>query len=314
MVSERWQGIGASAAVRRVSEALQAAGIPDSDAAFEALCLVRAALDGQDPRLAGPLTEQQAARLHALCARRAAREPLQYILGRWPFLDMELEVGPGVLIPREDTEVLCLAAADCLRRMGAPTDDSFAALLGGWPDGPDCRPAQGAPRAADLCAGSGCVGLGVCRLVPDVQVTALEKSPAAWPYLCRNTSGSRVTPVQGDVFGAEQTMEGGLWVIASNPPYITDAEMAALAPELAFEPRMALYAPDEGLAFYKYFAARWQRLLLPGGWMAFEIGAAQGQAVEEILRAAGASYVQRLADGAGRDRVVRARFDAPQDR
>ena len=118
-MSERRQGLGANAAVRRVCEALKAAGIPDSDAAFEALCLVRAALDGQDPRLAGALIEPQAVRLRALCARRAAREPLQYILGRWPFLDVELEVGPGVLIPREDTEVLCLAAADCLRRMGA---------------------------------------------------------------------------------------------------------------------------------------------------------------------------------------------------
>lgn len=313
MVSERRQGLGANAAVRRVCEALKAAGIPDSDAAFEALCLVRAALDGQDPRLAGALTEPQAVRLRALCARRAAREPLQYILGRWPFLDVELEVGPGVLIPREDTEILCLAAADCLRRMGAPADDSFAALLGGWPDGPDSRPAQGTPRLADLCAGSGCVGLGVCRLAPTAQVTAVEKSPAAWPYLCRNTAGSRVTPVQADVFGAEETLEGGLWVIASNPPYVTAAEMAALAPELAFEPRMALYAPDEGLAFYKYFAAHWRRLLAPGGWMAFEIGAAQGADVEGILQAAGASYVQRLADGAGRDRVVRARFDRPQD-
>ena len=102
-----------------VKKALREAGIDPADLPFEAVQLVRLALDGADPRLAGPLDDTQSAKLAELCQKRCDRWPLQYLAGRWPFLDMELEVGPGVLIPRPDTEVLCLAAADCARRLGA---------------------------------------------------------------------------------------------------------------------------------------------------------------------------------------------------
>lgn len=303
-------GLSGSRCVQRVKSALLAAGIDAADAPFEAAQLVRLALEGADPRLAGPLDAAQAGRLAALCQKRCDRWPLQYLAGRWPFLDMELEVGPGVLIPRPDTEVLCLAAADCARRMGAEADDALAAQLGGWPAAPEAAPAcpAGPPRLLDLCAGSGCVGLGMARLLPRAQVTAVEKSPDAWPYLVRNTASSRVTPVQGDVMGLERALPGGWWVIASNPPYVTAAEMQALSPEVAHEPEMALLGRDNGLEFYRYFAAHYPPLLAKGGWLAFEIGAAQGPAVAGLLRDAGASAVQILPDGAGRDRVVRGQF------
>ena len=146
-------------------------------------------------------------------------------------------------------------------------------------------------------------------MVPEASITAVEKSPQAFAYLQKNVEGTPIIAVEQDVFGFEKTIEpASVWVIASNPPYITEQEMQQLAPELQYEPQMALYAPNEGLAFYQYFAAAYRPLLKEGGWMAFEIGAAQGKAVSQILQQAGASFVQVLQDGAGRDRVVRARF------
>ena len=160
-------------ALREVEARLTAAGCPDAD--FDAGELFRL-VTGQDARLADrPLTVEQAAKLEALTARRATREPLQYLCGSWPFLDFELAVGPGVLCPRADTEVVAEAAAGMLAGVEAP-------------------------RVLDLCAGTGCLGLGVKRFCPAAQVTSLEKSPAAYRYLEQNAHLSPVltiTPVRG---------------------------------------------------------------------------------------------------------------------
>ena len=147
------------AAVREVEQRLTAAGCPDAD--FDARELFRLAT-GRDVRLSDrPLTAEQAAALEVLCSRRAAREPLQYLCGSWPFLDFELAVGPGVLCPRADTEVVAETAAELLAGVEAP-------------------------RVLDLCAGTGCLGLGVKRFCPAAQVTCVEKSPAAFAYLEKN--------------------------------------------------------------------------------------------------------------------------------
>ena len=146
-------------ALREVEAHLTAAGCPDAD--FDAGELFRL-VTGQDARLADrPLTAEQAAKLEALTARRATREPLQYLCGSWPFLDFELAVGPGVLCPRADTEVVAEAAAQMLAGVQAP-------------------------KVLDLCAGTGCLGLGVKRFCPDAQVTCVEKSPEAFRYLEQN--------------------------------------------------------------------------------------------------------------------------------
>ncbi len=290
---------------------LRQAGILEDEISFEAYQLVKMALDGQDPRFAEQISPQQAKRLSELCEKRCKRFPLQYLAGSWNFLDFELTVGEGVLIPREDTELLCLAAADCARRMGAKADDDFAAMLGGWPQADFCSSDDvGSIKVLDLCSGTGCVARGILRMVPVAQITAVEKSQEAYRYLIQNVENTGIIPIQADVFGFEQTIEAqSIGVIASNPPYITDEEMQQLAPELAYEPQMALYAPEQGLVFYRYFAEHYRPLLKKGGWMAFEIGALQGQAVKKILQQVGANFVQVLQDGAERDRVVRARFD-----
>ena len=266
---------------------LEAAGV--EDAAFDAAALVATqAGDGwrwQDPEL----DETALARLEALTARRAAREPLQYILGRWPFLDFELQVGPGVLCPRADTELLA---------------EEGAKRLAG----------KSSPAVLDLCAGSGCVGLGVKRLCPAARVTCLEKSPEAFQYLERNAASAlpgfdvacpAVSCIRGDVFEYQrQLAPESLDLILSNPPYVTDGEMERLAPEVLREPAMALRADHEGLAFYEHIAPAYLPALRPGGWLAVEIGWQQGAAVQAIFRAAGYEAVACIPDLEGRDRVV----------
>jgi release factor glutamine methyltransferase len=287
-------GLLPRAALAEVRTRLTAAGCPD--AAFDARELVRLALGdrgGRDPRWdETPLTAAEAARLEVLCARREAREPLQYLCGEWPFLNFTLAVGPGVLCPRADSEVVAEAAAELLRGVAAP-------------------------RVLDLCAGTGCLGLGVKMFCPDAQVTSLEKSPEAFAYLEQNAAQAlaplgiaapAVTPVRGDLFTYWQILpERALDLILSNPPYLTAQEMRTLQPEVAQEPAMALEAGEDGLVFYRAIAAHYRRALRPGGALALEIGWQQAAAVEELLRAAGWEQIETRKDYGGNDRCVLAR-------
>ena len=277
-------GLTPREAVRAVEARLSAAGCPDAD--YDARELFRVAA-GRDARLSDrALTTEEAEKLEALCTRREQREPLQYLCGIWSFLDFDLAVGPGVLCPRADTEVVAEAAAGMLAGVEAP-------------------------RVLDLCAGTGCLGLGVKRFCPAAQVTSLEKSPAAYRYLEQNAHLSPVltiTPVQGDLFTYWQTLpEGQLDLIVSNPPYLTAAEMAQLQPEVAKEPAMALAAGEDGLAFYRTIAEDYQQALRPGGALALEIGWQQREAVTALLAENGWVDIACQKDYGGNDRAVTAR-------
>ena len=311
------------AAVRDVEQRLTAAGCPDAD--YDARELFRLAA-GRDVRLSDrALTEPEAEKLEALCARRAAREPLQYLCGTWSFLDFELAVGPGVLCPRADTEVVAEAAAGMLAGVEAP-------------------------KVLDLCAGTGCLGLGIKRFCPAAEVTCVEKSPEAFAYLEKNARcalagqgrqtenlleptafeeaeapaldwgpalnalraaakpACAVQPVQGDLFTYWETLpEGQLDLIVSNPPYLTAAEMQQLQPEVAQEPAMALEAGEDGLVFYRALAQHYQRALRPGGALALEIGWQQREAVTALLAENGWVHIECRKDFGGNDRCIIAR-------
>lgn len=276
-------------ALREVEARLTDAGCPDAD--FDAGELFRL-VTGQDARLADrPLTAEQAAKLEALTARRATREPLQYLCGSWPFLDFELAVGPGVLCPRADTEVVAEAAAQMLAGVQAP-------------------------KVLDLCAGTGCLGLGVKRFCPEADVTCVEKSPEAFRYLKKNAVSAlkqgTARAVEGDLFTYWQGLpEGELDLIVSNPPYLTAAEMRQLQPEVAREPAMALEAGEDGLVFYRALAEHYQNALRPGGALALEIGWQQREAVTALLAANGWVDIACRKDYGGNDRCILARRSYP---
>ena len=273
-----------------VAGMLQASGCPDPD--FDAVELTRL-VTGQDPRLSEtPLTEEQAARLARLAALRFERRPLQYIEGKWGFLDFEVQVGEGVLIPRQDSEAICLKAIDLLK-------------------------GQAAPAVLDLCAGSGCLGLAVKSRCPAARVTAVEKSAEALPWLQKNAAEAlpgfdaahpALNVQQGDVFQwnkgqAEEQFD----LILANPPYLTAEEMRTLQPEVEFEPAMALDGGEDGLDFYRHIAKAYRPLTKPGGWLVMEFGWQQWEPVKALLEAAGWQDVQRILDAEGRDRGAAAR-------
>ena len=215
------------------------AGVPD--ARFDAVQLYKF-VTGRDPRLDNGPTPDEASSLRVLGERRAAREPLQYLLGEWDFMDFTLKVGRGVLCPRADSEVVCEAAIELLKDAEAPV-------------------------VYDLCAGTGCLGLGIARHLPGAAVTCVEKSADAWPYLTANVAGTGVQAVQGDILTYYNGLpSGGADLIISNPPYLTAEEMAHLMPETAREPAMALDGGADGLDFYRLLTAHYRDALRPGGW------------------------------------------------
>ncbi len=219
-------------------------------------------------------------------ARKRADEryPLQYLLGVWEFYDCEFKVGEGVLIPRPDTETVI----EVLRQ-----DLSVMSEL----------------RIADLCSGSGCIGIVLAKKFKNSEVIAVEKSEDALKYLYENIKRNEV-PLKvfaGDVcdekFIAENFTEK-FEVIVSNPPYLTEIEMGELETEVKFEPEMALLGGADGLYFYREITALWKDKLNENGILCYEIGYKQSEDVEKILRNAGFSNVRTVKDLGGNDRVV----------
>lgn len=264
---------------------LEQAGVDSS--AFDADCLFQKAfgLDRQSRILhsGGPADPERAEQYGAMAAERAAGRPLQYILGKWPFLDLELFVGEGVLIPREETELLVHAAAELLQGTKAPA-------------------------VIDLCAGTGAVALGLASLLPAARVTAAEWYEAAFGYLEKNireTGFQRVTPVRLDVLQPESALRfPQLDAVVSNPPYVEAGELSSLQREVRHEPVTALDGGGDGLLFYRAIARYWLPNLRPGGVAAVEVGERQAEAAASLFRAAGIGAIRILRDFNGIKRVV----------
>ena len=243
----------------------------------------------QLPRL-DSLTCEQVERFRALVARRAARVPLQHLTGTVGFRYIELMVGPGVFVPRPETESVAGAAIDLLR---------------------GCGPA---PVVVDLCSGSGAIALSIANEVPYARVHAVELDPGALAWLTRNATARRdagdtgVGIHQDDAREALPELDGAVDVVVSNPPYVAADELADVDPEVRdHDPRVALVADNGGLAVIRDVAATAWRLLRPGGWVVVEHSDRQGESAPAVLSAAGFVEVTDEADLAGRPRIAKGR-------
>lgn len=218
------------------------------------------------PALEVPEDKAQAA-LEAV-SRRLSGEPLQYILGEWEFYGLPFYVGEGVLIPRQDTETIAELAV------------SFA------------KGSKGAGfLAADLCAGSGCIGITLAKLAR-VPVKLLELSEQALGYLRRNIGLNGVQglceALRADVLLQESAEKlPPLDLIVTNPPYLTAQDMRELQTEVAHEPETALFGGEDGLDYYRRMIPLWGAKLKPGGMMAAEIGMGQEKDVMRIFEECG---------------------------
>ena len=213
--------------------------------------------------------------------RRAAHEPLQYILGEWTFFGGAIRCFEGVLIPRPETELLCEVA---LSKMGP----------------------RGAYEAMDLGCGSGAIAVTLAAN-SEGRVLALDISPDCLEATRTNSElrgvSGRVTARQGSML--EPCGESGRFeLIVSNPPYVRSDEMAALQPEVRCEPALALDGGADGLDFYRAIVKNYAAALKPGGWLLFEVGLGQAEQVARLLADAEFRSVETHDDFAGIARVV----------
>lgn len=226
----------------------------------------------------------------ALTARILAGEPLAYVIGQWEFYGLKLFVSPKVLIPRDDT---CAVTELAIQKAQA---------------------LQGDIRILDLCAGSGCIGLALASHIPGAKVTLADISHDALSVAKKNITANqlsaRVACVQADALTAPPAFLGQFDIIVSNPPYITTEEMTALPHSVAaFEPHLALHGGEDGLNFYRAIAKNYIAALKPGGYLCFEFGAAQGDAVCALLEENGYTVLERSRDYNDRERAVIAQYD-----
>lgn len=232
-----------------------------------------------------PLTKEELAAFKALLLRRRAHEPMAYISGVREFWSLELAVGPGVLVPRPETELLVEEGL----RLLADND---------------------APRILDMCTGSGAVALALAKEIPGALVLATDISDEALTYARRNAENhdltERVEFGLGSLWEPVATAGGFFDLITANPPYVTEAEYGELPSTVAgFEPRLALEAGPDGLNVIRHIIAGCGAFLRPFGWLLVEIGAEQGPAALDLAQAAGIfAEVRLLQDLAGLDRVL----------
>ncbi len=266
---------------------------------LDAECLLAHALASERLRLYldhdKPVLEEERARFRALVRRRAdERVPVAQLTGRREFWSLSLRVTPDVLVPRPETETLVEVALQLL-----PARDGEAALL-------------------DVGTGSGAVALALAHERPRARVTATDLSEAALAVAKDNAEAlglaSRVRLLVGDGFAPVAGERFDL--VVSNPPYVPEGEAASLAPELAHEPALALFAGPDGTALLRRLVHDAPQALRPGGALALEVGPGQADDVTEWLREAGFREPRIHRDLEGRPRVVAGRWpgDGPSER
>ncbi len=257
-------------------------GSPEHDAA-ELLAHVLGTTRSRLP-LVDVVPADRAAAYDALVARRVSREPLQHLTGLTHFRHVELEVGPGVFVPRPETELLAGWAIE-------------QALL------------VESPVVVDLCTGSGAVAKAIADEVPGARVHAVELDEPAHAWAERNLAGTGVDLRRGDMADAFGDLAGTVDVVVCNPPYIPlDAWESVAAEARDHDPHLALFSGDDGLDAMRVLERRAALLLRPGGVVGAEHADLQGESAPAVFTAAGRwTEVRDHEDLAGRARFVTAR-------
>jgi len=284
------RSLALSAALRHAVARLADAGVPDPDVDAELLAafVLGTARGGvQAAAIRGDaLDSDSAARLEALVARRATREPLQHITGTAPFRHLELRVGPGVFVPRPETEMVAQLAIDAL-----------------------AAAASASPIGVDLGTGSGAIALAMATEVPHARVFAAENSVDAFVWTKENFDRVGAGNAQLafiDLEHAFPELDGTVSVVASNPPYVPDAAIPRDPEVRLFDPPAALYGGEDGLDVVRILSGVGLRLAHPGGMIVIEHGEWQGEAIRAILTADGWRAASTRPDLTMRDRATTA--------
>lgn len=277
------------ALLRAASETLAAAGVasPDYDAAellAHVLGISRSALPS-----AGAATPEQTEAYAALVARRAAREPLQHLTGTAAFRYLELAVGPGVFVPRPETELLAGWAVEQAQALAA---------------------SGRTPVVVDLCTGSGAIALAVATEVPGADVHAVELGESAHEWASFNLAGSGVDLRHGDMADAFPDLDSSADVVVCNPPYIPWEAFESVAPEARdHDPALALFSGADGLVALRVVEQVAARLLRRSGVVGAEHADVQGESAPAVFAGTHRwSDIRDHADLAGRARFVTARL------
>ena len=287
-----WQAL-----MKEELERLRQADIPeaDSDIRLFAMDVAGCTYSTLILRMGEDATEEQAQKLHAYVTERMTHKPCQYILGTQEFMGMEFATAPEVLIPRPETELLVEQACERLKKLiekkRKQTGDRELRVL-------------------DMCCGSGCIGISVAKLVPAVAVDLADISDAAITLTKKNRERLQAdcTVIQTDLFAQ---IEEKYDMIISNPPYIRTDEIPKLMAEVRdFEPHLALDGKEDGLYFYDKIIREAREYLYEDGYILFEIGQDQLDAVRGFLVENGYVDIEGMKDYAGLDRIVTARYPA----
>ena len=290
------ESVGTIAALREQAiSVLSRAGIRNADVDAELLIghvlgLSRGQVQAKAITDAALDPEQQRAVIEAV-ERRAAREPLQHITGRAPFRSLELAVGPGVFVPRPETESVAQIAIDALLAVPSP-----------------------APRAIDLGTGSGAIAIAMATEVPQAEIVAVENSPQAFVWARQNArelAGPNLRLIFADLAELPAELDGAALdgtfdVVVSNPPYIPLGAIPRDPEVRLHDPEAALYGGQDGLDVVRAVSTRAAALLHPGGTLILEHGELQGSAIRELLTADGWRAASTHRDLLGRDRTTTA--------
>lgn len=206
--------------------------------------------------------------------------PIQYLIKSWEFYGVEIKVGKGVLIPRQDTETLVDVALKIVKKNN---------------------------KILDLGTGSGCISAAIAKNKKDVKIFAVEKYKKAYRFAKKNLKPfkNNVKLIKGDILNKKfATNFKNFDLIVSNPPYLTKKELQSLQKEVEFEPKTSLYGGKNGLKYYEKISQIWKHSLKESAYLAFEIGCSQKEHVEKILSENGFLNIKAFVDQNNKNRVI----------